>query len=199
MMSSQLTSLISRLSQTRKHSVSSNWPLIIHLSSVKYILIVNEKQFIDRSNAVDKDIDDREENVDERIDKLGRGSQYHHREARHGRRPGSLVAPRLTLSPLNVAFFKSFKPLSNIDTDYDDDEDGDTTDLQEDGDDDDKERIGEIEEEPHFHRLDVGSAGEGARDGEVDGGQDHHGGDVELQYEGVLALADNVDGVNVIL
>ena len=131
--------------------------------------------------------------------RLGRGSQYHHREARHGRRPGSLVAPRLTLSPLNVAFFKSFKPLSNIDTDYDDDEDGDTTDLQEDGDDDDKERIGEVEEEPDLYRLDVGSAGKGARDGEVDGVQDHHGGDIELQDEGVLALADNVDGVNVIL
>ena len=41
-----------------------------------------------------------------------------------------------------------------------------------------KEGVGEVEEEPDLHRLDVGGAGEAGGDREVDGGEDHHAGDV---------------------
>ena len=61
-------------------------------------------------------------------------------------------------------------------------------------DDDDKERIGQVEEEPDLHRLDVGCAGEAGGDREVDGGQDHQGGDVQLEDQGVPALPGQVDG-----
>ena len=57
--------------------------------------------------------------------------------------------------------------------------------LKENIDDDDEERVGEVEEEPDLHRLDVRSAGEAGGHREVDGGQHHQGGDVELEYQGV--------------
>ena len=44
------------------------------------------------------------------------------------------------------------------------------------------QRTGQVEEEPYLHRLDVGRAGEAGRHGEVDGGQDHHAGDVNGQH-----------------
>ena len=41
-----------------------------------------------------------------------------------------------------------------------------------------KEGVGEVEKEPDLYRLDVGGAGEAGGDREVDGGEDHHAGDV---------------------
>ena len=46
-------------------------------------------------------------------------------------------------------------------------------------DDDYKERVGEVEEQPGLNGLDVRSAGEATGYGEVDGGEDHHAGDVD--------------------
>ena len=39
--------------------------------------------------------------------------------------------------------------------------------------------VGEVEEEPDLHRFDVRGGGEADGDGEVDGGEDHHAGDVD--------------------
>ena len=66
--------------------------------------------------------------------------------------------------------------------------------LKENIDDDDEERVGEVEEEPGLHRLDVGGAGEAVGDREVDGGQDHQGGDVQLEDQGVPTFPGKVDG-----
>ena len=66
--------------------------------------------------------------------------------------------------------------------------------LKENIDDDDKERVGQVEEEPGLHGLDVGGAGQAVGDREVDGGQDHQGGDVQLEDQGVPALPGEVDG-----
>ena len=51
--------------------------------------------------------------------------------------------------------------------------------LEEDIDEYDEEGVGQVEEEPDLHRLDVRGGGEADRDGEVDGGQHHHAGDVD--------------------
>ena len=61
-------------------------------------------------------------------------------------------------------------------------------------DDDDEEGVGEVVEEPDLHGLDDGSAGKGAGDGEVDGGQDHHAGDVDGddQVELVVRSKENL-------
>ena len=66
--------------------------------------------------------------------------------------------------------------------------------LKENIDDDDEERVGEVEEEPDLHRLDVGGAGETGGHREVDGGQHHKRGDVQLENEGVLVLPRQVYG-----
>ena len=55
-------------------------------------------------------------------------------------------------------------------------------------DDDDKERVGEVEEQPGLNGLDVRSAGEAAGHGEVDGGEDHHAGDVHGEYHLISVL-----------
>ena len=63
-------------------------------------------------------------------------------------------------------------------------------DLQHDVADDDHEGVGEVEQEPHLHGLDVRGAGERGGDGEVDRGQHHHARDVHLDDQLVLQTAD---------
>ena len=58
-------------------------------------------------------------------------------------------------------------------------------------DDDYKERVGEVEEQPGLNGLDVRSAGEATGYGEVDGGEDHHAGDVHGDDKFVLAVASD--------
>ena len=48
------------------------------------------------------------------------------------------------------------------------------------------ERISQIEDEPDLDRFDVRSAGQGGGDGEVDGGQHHHAGDVDSDNQVIL-------------
>ena len=55
-------------------------------------------------------------------------------------------------------------------------------------DDDDKERVGEVKEQPGLNGLDDWSAGEAAGHGEVDGGEDHHAGDVDGEEDVVLVV-----------
>ena len=43
---------------------------------------------------------------------------------------------------------------------------------------DNQDRIGQVEQEPDLHWLDIRGRGETGRDWEVDRGQDHHAGDV---------------------
>ena len=52
--------------------------------------------------------------------------------------------------------------------------------LKKDIDDDNQERVGQVEEEPYLYRLDVRGAGQTVRNCEIDGGQNHQGGDVQL-------------------
>ena len=66
--------------------------------------------------------------------------------------------------------------------------------LEKNIDNDDHDRVGEVEEEPDLHWLDVGGAGEAGGHWEVDGGQHHQGGDVQLENQGVLVLSGKVDG-----
>ena len=61
-------------------------------------------------------------------------------------------------------------------------------------DNDDKERVGEVKEQPGLNGLDVRSAGEAAGHGEVDGGEDHHAGDVDGDDEVVLVIDGHVVG-----
>ena len=61
-------------------------------------------------------------------------------------------------------------------------------------DDDYKERVGEVEEQPGLNRLDVRSAGEATGYGEVDGGEDHHAGDVDGDDEVILVSDGHVVG-----
>ena len=61
-------------------------------------------------------------------------------------------------------------------------------------DDDDKERVGQVEEEPDLHRLDVGGAGEAGGDRQVDRGQHHHAGDVDGDDHAVLVVSSDVVG-----
>ena len=51
--------------------------------------------------------------------------------------------------------------------------------LEENVDNDHQHREGQVKEEPDFHRLDVGGAGEAGGDGQVDRGQHHHAGHVD--------------------
>ena len=50
----------------------------------------------------------------------------------------------------------------------------------------DQERIGQVDQEPSFHWLNPGCAGEGGGDGEVDRGQHHHARDVHRDDQVVL-------------
>ena len=43
-----------------------------------------------------------------------------------------------------------------------------------------EERIGQTEEKPNFHKLDVSCGGETVGEGNVHGGEDHHAGHVHL-------------------
>ena len=58
----------------------------------------------------------------------------------------------------------------------------------------DEDRVGEVEEEPDLHWLDVGGAGEAGGDREVDRGQDHHAGDVDGDDHAVLVVSRDVVG-----
>ena len=49
--------------------------------------------------------------------------------------------------------------------------------------DDDQEGVGEVEEEPDLHWLDVGGAGEAGGHREVDRGQDHHAGSNKIRVK----------------
>ena len=57
-----------------------------------------------------------------------------------------------------------------------------------------QERVGEISEEPGLHWLDVGCAGQGGGHWEVDGGQDHHAGDVHCDNQVILGVSRQVVG-----
>ena len=59
---------------------------------------------------------------------------------------------------------------------------------------DDKERISQVEEEPHLHRFDGGGAGQGGGDRQVDGGQHHHARNVHSDNQVVLAVSSDVVG-----
>ena len=72
--------------------------------------------------------------------------------------------------------------------------------LEDDIDEYDKERIGEVEQEPHLYRFDVRGGGEAGGHWEIDGGQDHHAGDVDgvdhvvlVPGDVVRSLVDQVD------
>ena len=53
-------------------------------------------------------------------------------------------------------------------------------------------RKSQIEEEPNLDWFDVGSAGQGGWHGEVDGGENHHAGDVDGVQQVVPRLTDDV-------
>ena len=57
-----------------------------------------------------------------------------------------------------------------------------------------QEREGQVEEEPDLHWLDVGGAGQAGGHWEVDGGQDHHAGDVDGVDQVVLGVSADVVG-----
>ena len=67
-------------------------------------------------------------------------------------------------------------------------------DLQHNVEDNDEEWEGEIEEEPDLHRFNPQRAGEGGGDREVDGGEDHHAGDVDGDHQVGLPLQRQVVG-----
>ena len=67
-------------------------------------------------------------------------------------------------------------------------------DLQNNVGDNDHERVGEVEYQPPLHRLDVGCPGEAGGHREVDGGEDHHAGDVGGVDQAVLVLSGDVVG-----
>ena len=54
---------------------------------------------------------------------------------------------------------------------------------------DDKDGIGEVEEEPDLHRLDVGGGREAGGHREVDRGQHHHAGDVDGVDQAILVIS----------
>ena len=68
------------------------------------------------------------------------------------------------------------------------------THLQNDVDKDDKERISQVEEEPHLHRFDGGGAGQGGGHRQVDGGKHHHARDVHGDNQVVLAVSSDIVG-----
>ena len=66
--------------------------------------------------------------------------------------------------------------------------------LEENIDNDDEDRVGEVEEEPDLHWLDVSRVGEAGGDREVDRGQDHHTGYVDGDDPAVLVISSDVVG-----
>ena len=66
--------------------------------------------------------------------------------------------------------------------------------LEPDIDEYDEEGVGQVEEEPDLHRLDVGGAGEAGGHREVDRGQHHHAGDVDGVDQAVLVISGDVVG-----
>ena len=66
--------------------------------------------------------------------------------------------------------------------------------LEADIDGDDEEGVGEVEEEPDLHRLDVRGGGEAGGHREVDRGQDHHAGDVDGVDQVVAGVSVDVVG-----
>ena len=62
------------------------------------------------------------------------------------------------------------------------------TNLEYDVDQDHQERIGQVEQEPDLHWLDVRGGGQTGWHWEVDGGQDHHAGDVDGVDHAVLVV-----------
>ena len=67
-------------------------------------------------------------------------------------------------------------------------------DLQQDIDQDGDEGVGEVEEEPDLDRFDVHGDGQTRGHREVDGGQDHHAGDVDGVDHAVLVLSADIVG-----
>ena len=71
-----------------------------------------------------------------------------------------------------------------------------SSDLEQYIDQDGDEGVGEIEEEPHLNRLDIRGGGQTCGDREVDGGQDHHAGDVDgVDYAELVVTAYHLDVV----
>ena len=68
------------------------------------------------------------------------------------------------------------------------------TDLKNDVSEDDLEGVEQVDQEPDLHRLDTGRAGQAGGHREVDGGQDHHAGDVDGVDHAVLVLPGDVVG-----
>ena len=68
------------------------------------------------------------------------------------------------------------------------------TDLKNDVGEDDLEGVEQVDQEPDLHRLDTGRAGQAGGHREVDGGQDHHAGDVDGVDHAVLVLPRDVVG-----
>ena len=66
------------------------------------------------------------------------------------------------------------------------------TDLKNDVCEDDLEGIEQVDQEPDLHRLDTGRAGQAGGHREVDGGQDHHAGDVDGVDHVVLSVTGDV-------
>ena len=66
--------------------------------------------------------------------------------------------------------------------------------LEENIDNDDEDRVGEVEEEPDLHWLDVGGAGETGGHWEIYGGQDHHAGHVDGVYHAEFVVSSDVVG-----
>ena len=68
------------------------------------------------------------------------------------------------------------------------------TDLKNDVGEDDLEGVEQVDQEPDLHRLDTGRAGQAGGHREVDGGQDHHAGDVDGVDHVVLSVTGDVVG-----
>ena len=66
--------------------------------------------------------------------------------------------------------------------------------LQDHIDQDGGEGIGEVEDQPDLHRLDIRRDGQAGGDREVDGGEDHHAGDVDGEDHVVLVVPSDVIG-----
>ena len=65
-------------------------------------------------------------------------------------------------------------------------------DLENDVGEDDLEGVEQVDQEPDLHRLDTGRAGQAGGHREVDGGQDHHAGDVDGVDHVVLGVTGDV-------
>ena len=68
------------------------------------------------------------------------------------------------------------------------------TDLKNDVCEDDLEGVEQVDQEPDLHRLNTGGAGQAGGHREVDGGQDHHAGDVDGVDHVVLGVPSDVVG-----